>query len=128
MTTMIKPPLKDSHRSLGSAKHGTHHWWMQRTSAVGLVILGLWFLFSLYGQTFTYNHMITWIQAPHRAIAMILLLSTGFYHGYLGLQVVIEDYVHHSTSRIIILWAAKFLCGAAAVAGIFSVIKLATGH
>ena len=128
MATIIKPPLKDSHRSLGSAKHGTHHWWMQRTSAVCLVILGLWFLFSLYGQSFTHAHMITWIQAPHRAIAMILLLSTGFYHGYLGLQIIIEDYVHHSTSRIVTLFTAKFLCVGMAIAGVFSVIKLAIGH
>ena len=80
---------------LGSAKEGVGHWWAERVSAVALVPLTLWFVASIIAHTGSdYATFIVWLRTPLAAILMILLLIALFYHTALGLQVVIEDYVH----------------------------------
>ena len=80
---------------LGSAKDGVEHWWMERVSAVALVPLTLWFVASIIAHTGSdYATFIAWLRTPLATILMILLLIALFYHTALGLQVVIEDYVH----------------------------------
>ena len=81
----------------GSAKDGTEHWWGQRVSAVGLVILGLWFMYSmlLLGKTgFNYPDVIYWLGRTPNSVMLTLLGLTLAYHSNLGIQVIIEDYVH----------------------------------
>ena len=111
---------------LGSANEGAEHWWSQRLTAVALVPLALLFLFPFarsLGADFetvraTYAH-------PFNAIVAILFLGVAFRHLQLGVQVVIEDYVHGSAARTGALLANTLLCWAFALAGIFAVAKIA---
>jgi succinate dehydrogenase / fumarate reductase, membrane anchor subunit len=83
---------------LGSAKEGVGSWWVERVSAVALLPLTLWFAASIIAQTGSdYTTFVVWVRTPLSAILLILLLIALFYHTALGLQVVIEDYVHSAT-------------------------------
>src|SRR3546814_6880673 len=84
-------------RGLGAAKEGTHHWWHQRLTAGGNLLLVLWFVFSM-ARLPAYDHapLIDWIGSPWVAIPLVLLVASVFYHFRIGLQVLIEDYEHKS--------------------------------
>ena len=124
--SMINPLARV--RGLGSAKDGSHHWIAQRMTAVALVPLTLWFvisLISLIGGDLA--GIKAWLSSPFNAVLMILTLIAGFHHAQLGLQVVIEDYIHSHGCKIVAIWlvnGAAFFFGAAAI---FSVVKLAIG-
>jgi succinate dehydrogenase / fumarate reductase membrane anchor subunit len=123
----LRSPLGRA-RGLGSAKKGVEHWVVQRVTAVALVPLALWFVaaaISLAGGDF--DAMQNWIGRPLPAILMILLLIATFYHAALGLQVVIEDYVHAELARLGLVVVARLACVALAVAGIVAVVALALG-
>ena len=110
---------------LGSAKEGVDHWWAQRVSAVALVLLGLWFVASLVALAGADRaRVVTWLHGPLAALLVMLTLAAVFYHTALGLQVVIEDYVH-SGMKIPALLAMRFGCFALAVAGIFATLRVA---
>ena len=86
-------------QGLGSAREGVGHWWVQRVTAVALVPLTLWFAASLIACAGSgYGAFILWLRTPFTPVLMVLLLIALFYHMALGLQVVVEDYVH--TDRI----------------------------
>jgi succinate dehydrogenase / fumarate reductase membrane anchor subunit len=111
--------------SLGSAKEGVQHWWMERVSAVALVPLTLWFVASIIAHTGSdYATFIAWLRTPLANILMILLVIALFYHTALGLQVVIEDYVHSGT-KFAALVAVRLSCFALAAAGIVAVLRIA---
>jgi succinate dehydrogenase / fumarate reductase membrane anchor subunit len=111
---------------LGSAKEGVEHWWHQRLTAIALVPLTLWFVVSLIAHLGgDYSHAVQWIGAPVPAILMVLLIGTGFYHAMLGMQVVIEDYVHHEWVKLTALILLRMACFLLGVAGIFSVLHIA---
>src|SRR5271166_6333919 len=93
---------------LGSAKEGVEHWWMQRLTAVALIPLALWFVISLIAHLGgDLGSAVAWIGAPVPAILMILLLGATFYHAALGVQVVIEDYVHEEWLKLASLVALR---------------------
>ena len=109
----------------GSAKDGVEHWWMERVSAVALVPLTLWFVASIIAHTGSdYTTFIAWLRTPLATILMILLLIALFYHTALGLQVVIEDYVH-SGIKFAVLVAVHLGCFALAVTGIVAALRIA---
>src|SRR3546814_6816815 len=82
-------------RGLGSAKDGTGHWWAQRVTALALVPLTVWFVASVIGMAGAdHASFVAWIASPLVAGLMILLIVATFHHAQLGLQVIIEDYVH----------------------------------
>jgi len=111
----------------GSAKDGVEHWWIQRVSAVALVPLTLWFVASIIAHTGNdYATFIVWLRTPLASILMILLLIALFYHTALGLQVVIEDYVH-SGVKFAALVAVRLGCFALAVTGIVAALRVALG-
>jgi succinate dehydrogenase / fumarate reductase membrane anchor subunit len=115
-------------RGLGSAKEGVGHWWAQRVTSVALVPLIFWFVASIIGLIGAdYASFVAWIRHPLNTILMTLLLAVGFYHLQLGLQVVIEDYVHNEAARLASIIAVKFAAALLALAGIFSVLKIAFG-
>ncbi|MEQ8334984.1 succinate dehydrogenase, hydrophobic membrane anchor protein [Nisaea sp.] len=115
-------------RGLGSAKSGLHHWWMQRVTAVALIPLTLWFVASLISLAGAgHAETVAWISSPIVAVLMISLIIATFYHAALGLQVVIEDYVHHEGGKLALLLGVKLLCSLLAVAALFAVLKLAFG-
>ena len=111
---------------LGSAKSGSEHWWMQRVTAVALVVLGLWFAISLVTlDDFGYPTVVAWVQRPLTSILLILTVLATAYHSYLGVQVVIEDYVHTTTLKLAALIASAFAHFGLGVAAVFAVLKLA---
>ena len=112
---------------LGSAKNGVDHWWAQRVTAIALVPLTVWFAASLMAHVGDdYGTFIAWLRMPIATILMALLLIALFYHTALGLQVVIEDYVH-SGMKIPALLAMRSGCFALAVAGILATLRIAFG-
>ena len=111
----------------GSAKDGVEHWWIQRVSAVALVPLTLWFVVSIIAHTGNdYATFIVWLRTPLASILMILLLIALFYHTALGLQVVIEDYVH-SGVKFAALVAVRLGCFALAATGIVATLRIGFG-
>jgi succinate dehydrogenase / fumarate reductase membrane anchor subunit len=113
-------------RGLGSAKEGVHHWWIQRLTAVALIPLLIWFVASLVQMAGAdYAHVVAWIARTPVAVLLTLLFVAGIWHLALGLQVVIEDYVHGEPCRIVTLVLVKFGCFALAAAAVFSVLKIA---
>ena len=111
-------------QGLGSAKHGVGHWKLQRVSAIGMIPLILWFIPSLMLTIISgYNEAILWIQNPFNATGLILLLGTIFFHASLGLQVVIEDYVHSEGLKIISITFIKLLSILLGVLSILCVLK-----
>ncbi len=112
---------------LGSAKEGSGHWLAQRATAVALVPLGLWFIASLLGMESTnYQFIVAWVADPAHAIMLILLTITFAYHSALGLQVVIEDYLHGSI-KIAAILLVKFFHVVLVVAGLYAVITVSAG-
>lgn len=115
-------------RGLGSAKDGTHHWWMQRVTAVALVPLALWFAVAIIKMTgASHGEAITWVQSPFNAIMLLLLIVATFHHMQLGLQVVIEDYVHREGTKVVLILTEKLASFTLAVAAGFAVLKIAFG-
>lgn len=112
---------------LGSAKEGVEHWWRQRVMAVALVPLTLWFVASIITHRGNdYTVVIAWLKTPLATLMMALLLIALFYHTALGLQVIIEDYVH-SAAKIPTLVLMRLGCFALAAAGILAVLRIALG-
>ena len=115
-------------RGLGSAKSGTGHWWSQRLSALALIPLTLWFVFSIAAMAGADLATIQeWLSSPLSASLMVLVVVTTFYHANLGLQVVIEDYVHDEPLKLASLIIVKGLCILCALAGVLSVLALLLG-
>jgi succinate dehydrogenase / fumarate reductase membrane anchor subunit len=115
-------------RGLGSAKEGVQHWWVQRLTAVALVPLSIWFVAGVVAMTGApWAQAGAWIARPLNATLMILLLGLGFHHAQLGLQVVIEDYVHAEGPKLALLILVKLLALALALGGTLAVLRLSFG-
>jgi succinate dehydrogenase / fumarate reductase, membrane anchor subunit len=118
----------DRTQGLGSAREGVGHWWVQRVTAVALIPLTLWFAASLIARARDdYGTFILWLRTPFTSVFMVLLLIALFYHMALGLQVVVEDYVHTDRIKIptvVVIHLASF---ALAAAGIVTTLRIAFG-
>jgi succinate dehydrogenase / fumarate reductase membrane anchor subunit len=113
---------------LGSAKQGVEHWWRQRVTALALVPLVLWFVISLIGLAGADRAaLVAWVHHPMPAMLLILLLVATFYHAALGLQVVIEDYIHGEAMRLGALLVMRLLCILFVLRGVLAVLQLALG-
>jgi len=112
-------------RGLGSAKDGTGHWWAQRLSALALVPLTVWFVASVIAMAGAdHAAMTAWVGSPVVAGLLILLIVATFYHAVLGLQVVVEDYVHHEGMKFGAIIALKGLGIVLGLAGILAVLTI----
>lgn len=110
---------------LGTAKDGTSHWWAQRVSAVALIFLGTWFAFLLATMPgFSHAEAVAAIGRPLNSILLLLLSVTLGYHSYLGIQVVIEDYVHAPVLKVIALLLSRFAHVLLVVVAVFAVLKI----
>ena len=113
---------------LGSAKEGVERWLLQRVTAVALAPLVLWFVIALIGLVGAdFDTVQEWVGRPLPAICLVLLLIATFYHASLGLQVVIEDYVHGELSRLGVVILVRLAGVALTVAGTVAVLTLALG-
>ena len=110
---------------LGSAKEGTEHWWGQRISAAALVFLGLWFAIAMaHLHVAHHEDVIAFIAMPLHSVLLILLCATMAYHSWLGVQVVIEDYIHAPVAQIALLTLSRFLHVLVAVASIYAILRI----
>jgi succinate dehydrogenase / fumarate reductase membrane anchor subunit len=110
----------------GSAGDGVGHWWVQRVTSVALIPLTAWFALSLLGkQVQSYDAMRGWLGQPWVAVFAALLIATLAWHSKLGVQVVIEDYVHGKGAKTTLLLLSLFIHIVAAVAGSFAILRLA---
>ena len=123
----LKTPLKNA-RGLGSARDGVGHWWSQRLTALALVPLGVWFMYSLVRLAGgDHEALVHWLGSPLNASLTTIMVATLFYHSQLGIQVVIEDYVHTEWLKLAALILQTFAHALLAVAAIFAVLKIAFG-
>lgn len=123
----LRNPLKRA-RGLGSAQFGVSHWWTQRTTAVSLIVLGLWFVILVLGLMHSdYATARAAIAKPWNAVLLIAFLISMFWHAVLGLQVVIEDYVHTHWKEIVLLVVIKFLAVLCVLSGALAVLRIALG-
>ena len=110
----------------GSAGDGVGHWWMQRVTAIALVPLTAWFAISLLGLALqSYGAVRGWIGQPWVTVMSLLLVVTLAWHSKLGVQVVVEDYVHAKAAKTTLLLLSTFIHVIAAVAGCFAILRLA---
>jgi succinate dehydrogenase / fumarate reductase, membrane anchor subunit len=111
---------------LGSAKEGVEHWWRQRSTALLLVPLTLWFVVSVIGLVGGDRAALAaWMHNPMAAVLTVLLVVATFYHAALGLQVVIEDYIHGEAAKLVTLLVMRLLCLLLVLRGVLAVLKLA---
>ena len=112
-------------RGLGSSNDGIHHWWVQRMTGIALIPLVLWFV--LYAVGLASADLATvkaWVGAHYNPVLLILLIICMFHHGQLGLQVVIEDYIHKESVKVtslILVKGGALLLGACSA---FAVLRL----
>ena len=115
-------------RGLGSAHSGAHHWLVQRFSAIGNLVLGLWLIISLVTlPVYEFKTVREWIAGGIPATAMALLVISVFWHARLGIQVLIEDYVHEHANKFACMALLNLSAFAGAAFGLFSIVRLALG-
>lgn len=113
-------------RGLGSAKQGSHHWWLQRVNSVAMVPLVLWFIFSVAtmgGKS--HAEVVAWIGHPLNATLLLLSIGLSFQHAASGMQVVIEDYTRSEMVRMASILAVKAACALFGVLAAVAVLKIA---
>ena len=113
------------HRKDSASGEGSHHWWHQRLTAIANLILIPWFMVSMALIANGYYVSVEdWLKTPFNTIAIILLLSNVFYHGTLGIKVVIEDYIHCKCGKTALIIGLNFAAIFAAAASIFAVLNI----
>ena len=124
--SMVNPLARA--RGLGSAKEGVHHWYAQRASALLLIVLIGWLIYAMITLAGAdHDAARSFIAQPTNAAFLVLLIATLFYHAVLGLQVVIEDYVHNQVLEVILYFLTRAGAWFGMALGIIHVLKLALG-
>ncbi len=124
--SMVNPLAKA--RGHGSAKEGVHHWYAQRASAVLLIFLTGWLIYAFITLAgMEYPAAREFMSQPLNAAFSVVLLVTMFYHAVLGLQVVIEDYVHRPAVEVLLYFITRAGALIGVALGIIHVLKLALG-
>ena len=123
----LRTPLARA-RGLGSAKQGVHHWWAQRITAVALIPLVTWFAISLIMMSGAdYAVVRAWIGSPVVMVLLILTIVVGLHHGQLGMQVVVEDYVHSEGWKLAYIMSIRFIAVLFGLAAIVAILRIGFG-
>jgi len=110
----------------GSAKEGVHHWWLQRLTSIALIPLAIWFVVSAFGLIGADRDMaMTFFKSPVNSVLMALFVIAALVHMVLGLQMIIEDYVHGEGAKIVLLVLNKFFAWLVGAACLFALIRIA---
>jgi succinate dehydrogenase / fumarate reductase membrane anchor subunit len=121
----LQTPLRKV-EGLGVSHSGTGHFWRQRITAVALVPLGLWFTYAMVGLIGTNEvAILSFLARPWNALLMAAFAATMLYHMSLGLQVVVDDYIHGTGMKIFCLLLIRFMMIATTVTCIFALIRIA---
>ena len=113
---------------LGTAKSGVEHWWVQRLTAIALLPLGLWLAVALLGLPgLGYAEVVAWLREPLTAVLLLMTLIVVVYHSYLGVQVVVEDYVEGKGAKLAVMVLSALAHVFLGVAAVFAVLKVALG-
>jgi succinate dehydrogenase / fumarate reductase membrane anchor subunit len=121
---ILRSPLGRA-RGLGSAHAGYHHWWIERVEAVALVPLTIWFIFALLHLVGApHQAMIDWLSSPVSMVLMLLLIGATFHHFSLGVQSVLDDYVHQPTIKMWSVFVIKGACLVLALLCVVSVLRI----
>ena len=121
---MSKPATKGQSQTGESTKH----WWMQRLTAVALVPLTVWFAVSMVVLAGAdYPTMVAWVSNPFVSVLLLLMLVSLFFHLRLGLQEILEDYIHTRSAKTVLSVSITFGCFLLATAAIISVLKISIG-
>lgn len=115
-------------RGRGSAKSGTGHFWQQRLTSVAnvpLILCFLWIIISLNGAS--YAEVVSTLSSPFTAIIMLMVIISGIVHMKLGMQVIIEDYVHSERTKIILIMLSTFFSFVMGLSCVFAILKLGFG-
>ena len=109
----------------GSTRSGSHHWWMQRLSAVALIPLSLWFMSVLVWMPLQdYERLLIWMSELTHAVPLLVMLAALIYHASLGMQVVLEDYISHHGLKLSLIFLTKFIFIVLGVVSILSISKV----
>jgi succinate dehydrogenase / fumarate reductase membrane anchor subunit len=123
--TRLRTPLKRI-EGFGSARSGTQHFWHQRVTAVALVPLSIWFVASALAYVGAEQGAVAaYFAEPVNAVPMFLFILASTYHMSLGLQTIIEDYIHNEGQKIAALILNRFAAWAIGAASSFALIKMA---
>ena len=115
-------------KGLGTSPEASHHYWIQRLTAIGLVPLTLWFCFSVaLLPEASFTAITAWLSSPFNATMMILVVLVSLQHAHLGLQVIIEDYVATHGPRVVAILLVKFISYFLMALGVYSIVKIALG-
>jgi len=129
-----KSPLRESLarvKGLGSAHEGEGHWWMQRVTAVSLFFLSVWFIYFLNLLPLSADadtlqiKVFSLLQSPWTVSLLSAFVGVSSYHGFLGMQVIIEDYIHSEIVKWLIILFAKLFFGIVGLIGIIAILKMA---
>ncbi len=127
MNSDLRTPLARA-RGLGSAHSGVHHWWAQRLTAIALIPLVVWFAISLVMMSGAdYAAVRAWIGSPVVMVLLILTIVIGLHHGQLGLQVVIEDYVHSDGWKLALIVLIRFTAVFFGLAAAVAILRIGFG-
>ena len=127
MNSDLRTPLSRA-RGLGSAKEGVHHFWAQRITAVALIPLVAWFAISLIMMSGAdYAVVRAWIGSPVVMVLLTLTIVIGLHHGQLGMQVVIEDYVHNDGVKLALIVLMRFIAVFFGLAAIVAILRIGFG-
>ncbi len=113
-------------RGLGSAEAGAEHWWHERLTSIAAFLLFVWFIASLLRlPDLDHRTVALWLSSPLAAVPMILLIVATFWHLKMGLQVIVEDYVHEEGSKLFWITILNFLALIGTVTALFAILKIA---
>ena len=113
---------------LGTASGAAEHWWLQRLTAVALTVLGIWAAIEvMLLPDFAYRTVYAWVHRPYSAVMLILFVLAVGYHSYLGVQVVIEDYVASKGAKVASIMGSALVHTGLSIAAIFAILKIAFG-
>ena len=113
-------------RNFGSAKSGTHHWWMQRVTSIALLPLTIWFALSaasLAGAPYEVTR--AWIAHPFNAVLLLASIGLAFHHTAAGMQVIMEDYANEEWAKVAGIYAARAICWLLGIASALAVLRIA---
>jgi len=124
MERSYRTPLRFALGS-GASRSGTSHWWLQRISAAALVPLVLWFALSAASlPSATHAEIVHWLTLPWNTLTLFFLLIVMFYHAAIGIQVVIEDYIHPSALKLCVRVTAHLLLLVLALPAVYTLIRI----